>query len=79
MFNIITTNKNNTAIAPMYIIKNNIPKNSTPNNIKSPAELKNNKTKKNIQYIVFFDKITKIEKTKINNEKNMKKKKSLNI
>ena len=37
MFNIITINKNNTAIAPTYMIKNIKPKKSIPNKIKITA------------------------------------------
>lgn len=39
IFNIITTNKNKTAIAPTYTISNRNAKNSAPKSSKSPATL----------------------------------------
>ena len=68
-FNIITTNKNNTATAPTYTIKSIIPKNSAPTIInKHPTEIKS-KIKKKTEFTVLLDvitinaeKIAKIEK-----------------
>ena len=47
IFNIITTNKNNTATAPTYTISKIIAKNSAPANTNIPAEF----TKANIKKI----------------------------
>jgi len=52
-FNIIITNKNNTVIAPIYITKNNIAINSTPNNINNIVTQTNTNIKKNIECIGF--------------------------
>ncbi len=58
IFNIITTNKNNTAIAPTYIIINIIANNSILNNNNNPVALQNTKIKNIKLYIGFFDIIT---------------------
>ena len=55
-FNIIITNRNNTAIAPTYIIISNKPKKSAPN-IKQMAEaFKKVRTKNRIEWTEFSDK-----------------------
>ena len=54
IFNIITTKRNNTAIAPTYTTKNNRAKNSASKSNKRPATLKNTKTKNNMFYINNF-------------------------
>ena len=69
-FNIITTNKNNTATAPTYTINSIIPKNSAPTIIKrQPTEIKSN-IKKKTELTVFLETITiKAEKNGNNRKK----------
>ena len=55
MFNIIITNKNNTATAPTYTIMNNKAKNSAPRITKSPETFKNTNIKLKIEYTGFLD------------------------
>ena len=55
MFNIIITNKNNTATAPTYTIMNNKAKNSAPKITKSPETFKNTNIKLKIEYTGFLD------------------------
>lgn len=58
-FNIITTNKNKTAIAPTYIIMNIKPKNSTLKRKRIIDELKKVNIKKRTECTGFSDKKTK--------------------
>lgn len=55
IFNIIITNKNNTATAPTYTIMNNKAKNSAPKITKSPETFKNTNIKLKIEYTGFLD------------------------
>jgi hypothetical protein len=57
-FNIITTNKNKTATAPTYIIISNIAKNSAPNNINNPAELKKAKISQRTECTGWRERVT---------------------
>ena len=68
-FNIITTNKNNTATAPTYTIKSIIPKNSAPTIIKRLEILIKSKIKKKTECTVFFDTVTMIAETTAISEK----------
>jgi hypothetical protein len=58
IFNIITTNKKSTAIAPTYTTKSNIAINSVSNKINKPAALQNTRTKKSTECIGFLEEIT---------------------
>lgn len=64
MFNIITTNKNNTAIAPTYTIKSKKAKNSAPNKIKIPVILQKTVIKNNTECTAFDKQITIAADTK---------------
>jgi hypothetical protein len=66
-------NKNNTAIAPTYTIKNKNAKNSTPNKINKPETLKNTSTKNKTECIGFFDVTTNNPQIKLKLEKKRKK------
>ena len=57
-FNIITTNKNNTAIAPTYIIINSKPKKSAPKIKQIAAAFRKVRTKKRIEWTEFSDRNT---------------------
>jgi NADH:ubiquinone oxidoreductase subunit 6 (subunit J) len=63
IFNIITTNKNNTAIAPTYTINNNIAKNSVSSKSNNPAALQKTNTKNKTECIGFLELITIIPET----------------
>tara|TARA_B110000093_G_scaffold117047_1_gene125349 strand:+ start:3532 stop:3852 length:321 start_codon:yes stop_codon:yes gene_type:complete len=69
-FNIITTNKNNTAIAPTYTIIKIKPKNSALNKNKIPEALQKAAIKKRTECTGFCDNMTKML---LVNNKNMKK------
>lgn len=72
MFNNITTNRNNTAIAPTYTIKIKKAKNSTPK-IKAKQELRKNiKTKAKIECTGLLVNNTN-KPTKKNNDQTIKK------
>jgi hypothetical protein len=64
MFNIIITNKNNTAIAPTYTINNKKAKNSAPNKIKIPITLQKTVIKNNIECTALAKLITMIAEIK---------------
>jgi hypothetical protein len=70
MFNIIITNKNNTAIAPTYTITKVKPRNSAQNKNNNMAAFKKVKIKNMIDSIEFKDKQTanpqRINKKQIN-------------
>jgi hypothetical protein len=55
IFNNITINRNNTAIAPTYTIINNKPKKSTLSNIKIIEVLKNVLIKNKTEFIGFIE------------------------
>ncbi len=57
-FNIITTKRNNTAIAPIYTIIKTIAKYSTFNKNNKPTTLQNNNIRNKIECTVFLEKIT---------------------
>lgn len=59
-FNIITTNKNKTAIAPTYTIKNKKDRNSAPSSNKILAVLQNTTIKNKTEYTA-FDRLTTIQ------------------
>ena len=65
IFNIINTNKNNTATAPTYTIKNNIAKKSVFKNSNKITTLTKTKIKNNNEFIGFFALIVIIAETKI--------------
>ena len=73
IFNIITTNRNNTAMAPTYTTKKIIAKNSTSNKISNPVALQNTKIKNKTEWIGFFAPITITEEANIKNEKKKNK------
>jgi uncharacterized protein YpbB len=69
MFNIITTKRNKTAIAPTYTIKNKNAKNSAPKSKRRPATLQNTKIKKSTECTAFDNPITIIAETRAKLEK----------
>jgi hypothetical protein len=64
ILNIITTNKNRTAIAPTYTINNRKPKNSAPNKIKMPDILQKTVIKNSTEWMAFAKLITIIAEIK---------------
>ena len=60
IFNIITTNRNNTAIAPIYTTRNSIAKKSSPNSNSSPDALTNTRIKNRTEYTGFLELITMV-------------------
>lgn len=66
-FNIITTNKNKTTIAPTYKTKNNIAMKSTFNVKNNIVVITKIKTKNNIEWIGFLLIITNKAQIKVNN------------
>jgi hypothetical protein len=79
MFNIIRTNKNNTATAPTYIIKKAIGKNSKLNKKSIAETLKNEKIKNRTEKIGFFDQTTNTEDVRLKAEKIVKRLHFINI